>query len=101
MGEHYNPGPGGAMGNRGSTSLNRIERCKTSFEGTAATKLALLADLEVRTLRTPREIRRLHDVLCFLRAYPDDRSVLAQVERMLAGFETRSDFRRHRAGLAD
>jgi len=85
----------------GSSSLSAIERCKAIYEGTGARKLALLADLEIRVLRTPREIRRLHDLLCFLRAYPDDPSVLVQVERMLGAFESRRDFRRHCAGLAD
>src|SRR5207247_6257898 len=37
---------------------------------------------------------------CFLRAYPDDRRLLALVERMLAGFDRRPDLRRHRRELA-
>jgi hypothetical protein len=44
---------------------------------------------------------KLHEALCFLRAYPDDRAVLEQVERMLAAFERRADLRRHAAALAD
>ena len=44
---------------------------------------------------------RLHEALCFLRAYPDDARVLAQTERMLGNFHRRSDLRRHRAALAD
>ena len=44
---------------------------------------------------------RLHEILCFLRAYPDDRRVLAVVERMLEAFPRRPDLRRHRRALAD
>ncbi|MBM3345965.1 MAG: hypothetical protein FJY55_05635 [Betaproteobacteria bacterium] len=44
---------------------------------------------------------RLHELLCFMRAYPDDRRVLAQVNRMLAGFASRFDLRRHRIALTD
>ena len=43
----------------------------------------------------------LHELLCFWRAYPDDRALLAQVEAMLAAFGARRDLRRHRAALQD
>jgi len=43
----------------------------------------------------------LHDLLCFLRAFPDDADVLARATRMLAAFERRRDLRRHRDALAD
>jgi hypothetical protein len=44
---------------------------------------------------------RLHEALCFIRAYPDDAAVLAQVQTMLAEFDRRSDLRAHRLALAD
>src|SRR5512140_3765780 len=44
---------------------------------------------------------RFHELLCFLRAYPDGPKVLAEAERILAGFEKRRDLRRHREALAD
>lgn len=85
-----------------SKTLTSLEQAKSSFgEGYAETKLALLSRLEHRRLRTPRAVIRLHEVLCFLRAYPDDARVLAQTERMLGNFHRRSDLRRHRAALAD
>jgi hypothetical protein len=67
----------------------------------AAIKLDCLWKLERRRLETAAAVRRLHEALCFLRAYPDDAAVLAQTLRMLARFEQRADVRRHRVALAD
>ena len=85
-----------------SKSLATLEHAKASYgEGCAAAKLALLAYFEHRKLRSTRAVMRLHEVLCFLRAYPDDEPVLTQVERMLGNFDRRPDLRRHRVALAD
>jgi hypothetical protein len=82
--------------------LTSLEQAKSGFgEGCADAKLALLGALERVRLRTPRAVIRLHEALCFLRAYPDDARVLARVERMLGNFHRRPDLRRHRAALAD
>ena len=64
-------------------------------------KRALLARLERARLGSARAVAALHDLLLFLRAYPDDPALLAQVERMLADFDRRADLRRHRTELAD
>jgi hypothetical protein len=83
-------------------SLAELEARKTTFGGDAARlKLDLLRRLEVSRLGTARQVRRLHEVLCFLRAYPDDAAVLGQVEKMLAGFDRRPDLRRHRKALSN
>ena len=66
-----------------------------------AAKKACLAVLARRSAGTARSVARLHDALCFLRAYPDDAEVLARVESMLAGFSRREDLRRHRRALRD
>ncbi len=85
-----------------SKTLTSLEQAKGNYgEGYAETKLALLIRLEHRRLPTARGVMRLHEALCFLRAYPDDARVLAQVERMLENFQRRPDLRRHRAALAD
>ena len=85
-----------------NTTLSTIERLRDRFgERAAAAKLAALADLARTRLRSAREVERLHEVLCFLRAYADDARVLAQVERMLAGFERRPDLRAQRDRLVD
>jgi len=83
-------------------TLAALERIKDHFgAGSAESKLALLRRLERAELRSAHAVSRLHEVLCFLRAYPDDAHLLAEVERMLARFERRADFRRVRAALTD
>lgn len=82
--------------------LGELEARKATFGGDAARrKLELLECLEVSRLETARQVRRLHEALCFLRAYPDDAALLGQVEEMLAGFDQRPDLRRHRKALAN
>ncbi len=85
-----------------TAALRALERCKDRYgAGCAEVKLALLRRLERADLRSARTVLRLHEALCFLRAYPDDARLLAQVERMLARFALRADLRRHREALAD
>ncbi len=69
--------------------------------GMGGRKLALLRKLERERRPSARAVFDLHEMLCFLRAYPDDAEVLAQVERMLAGFHSRPDLRRFAGKLAD
>ena len=83
-------------------TLAALERSKDHYgAGSAEAKLALLVRLERAELRSARSVWRLHELLCFLRAYPDDARLLAQVERMLARFAARADLRRGREALAD
>lgn len=83
-------------------SLTELERSRAEFgAGWGERKRALLARLEGAVLPEATAVARLHDLLLFLRAYPDDAAVLAQVERMLAGFDLRRDLQRHRTELAD
>ena len=80
--------------------LKRLERLRNAYgPGCAAQKLALLATLRRKRLGSAREVERLHEMLCFLRAYPDDARVLARAERMLAAFARRSDLRAQRHAL--
>jgi hypothetical protein len=82
--------------------LAQLERSRDHYgEGSAEAKLALLHRLERAELRSARAVFRLHEVLCFLRAYPDDARVLAQVERMLVRFAARPDLKRQREALTD
>jgi len=83
-------------------TLTALERSKDRYgAGCAEAKLALLRRLGRAELRSARAVWRLHEVLCFLRAYPDDARVLAEVERMLARFFARTDLRRAREALTD
>jgi hypothetical protein len=85
-----------------STTLAALERCRLDFgAGSAQRKLALLERLAGTRLASARAVTRLHEALCFLRAYPDDAAVLAQVQAMLAGFGARADLRAQRQALAD
>ena len=87
---------------RGAGLLRRLVECRAQFGGSAETqKLAILEALDGRVLTTPAQVLRLHEALCFLRAYPDGPRLLARVEAMLATFARRPDLRRHRRALAD
>jgi hypothetical protein len=82
--------------------LGALERIKDHYgAGCVEAKLALLARLEHAQLRSAHSVMRLHEALCFLRAYPDDARLLERVERMLGRFERRADLGRARAALAD
>jgi hypothetical protein len=86
---------------RAAAALTALERLKTRFE-TAITpvKLRHLRALARLRLRSADQVRRLHELLCFMRAYPDSAALLKQVEAMLARFARRSDLRVHRDELA-
>jgi len=85
-----------------SSVLRAAERLKTTFGGEAAARrLALLRRLERLGLPRASEVLRLHELLCFWQAYPDDAAVLVQVERMLASFDRRRDLKRHARALVD
>jgi hypothetical protein len=85
-----------------ASDLRRLERLKAVYEeGAATAKLGVLRRLSRSSLRTASQVERLHEALCFLRAYPDDASVLAQVTRMLERFDRRPDLLTHRDKLTD
>ena len=82
--------------------LGELEKAKLRYgDGCGARKLALLRRLATARLRTAAQVERLHEVLCFLRAHPDDAGLLALVSSMLATFGARKDVRGHRRALAD
>lgn len=68
--------------------------------GLAARKCALLDLLAQARLPKPRHVARLHELLCYLDAYPDHPGVRNRVRRMLGNFGRRPDLRAHRAALA-
>jgi len=82
-------------------ALGRLKRIRAEYgEGRARQKLELIEQLSKARLPRGSAVLALHEVLLFLRAYPDDASVLARVERELARFERRADLRRFREELA-
>jgi len=83
-------------------ALSKLRRIRAKFgEQWAAEKLGLIQILSKAKLARARDVFELHECLLFLRAYPDDATVLAQVESELARFAKRSDLRRHRDELAN
>jgi hypothetical protein len=84
------------------TPLAALERSRLEFGASAAqAKLKLLKQLARTRLGSARSVMRLHEALCYIRAYPDNAVVLAQVLAMLAAFDRRPDLRAHRVELAD
>lgn len=82
--------------------LRKLESRMTTYGDDASLdKRELLERLEQISLRSADAVLRLHEVLCFLRAYPDDPALLDQVERMLGTFADRADLNRFRERLAD
>lgn len=90
------------MGNRkAARTLRSLERIVRRYgPDLAAGKLALLAELDSARLANASQLRRLHELLCFLDAYPDNRRMHGRVRRMLREFARRPDLLRHRVALA-
>ena len=83
-------------------ALLQVDALKYTYGGDAAArKLALLEAIDGRAFPGADAVERIHEFLCYLRAYPDNAAVLDAVERMLARFERRPDLRRLRRALAD
>ena len=57
-------------------------------------KIELLRFLERRRLNKAKEVAQFHDILCFMRAWPNGPEILEVTERILEGFANRSDLRR-------
>jgi hypothetical protein len=95
------PEPKAAPAVHAARTLAALERARGVYAPASADgRLRLLQRLARATLRSARQVERLHELLCFLRAYPDDARVLAQVLAMLARFDRRADLRAQRAALA-
>ncbi|MBC8424340.1 hypothetical protein H8E07_09475 [bacterium] len=84
------------------TVLAELEQLKYRFGSEVVEgKREGLRRLESASLPTAEAVSRLHELLCFWRAYPDDAQLLRQIEKMLERFGTRRDLRRLRRGLVD
>lgn len=82
--------------------LKRLETIRARYSPEdAIEKLGLMRALRPARLASAAEIRRLHEVLLFLRAFPDDEAILRSSESLLSGFGRRPDLKRHRALLED
>lgn len=82
-------------------ALKRLQAIHRDYEpGLAGEKRELLA-LVARARLDAKALSSLHEVACFLRAFPDDRAVLADACAVLTAFGQRADLRRARRRLAD
>lgn len=83
-------------------ALKELQRLKNNFEpGSLNQKLQLLQILEKGQLQSGDQVVRLHDLTCFMQAYPDNEAVLTKVERILGDFVNRRDLKRYHKLLAD
>ncbi|MEZ4439000.1 MAG: hypothetical protein R3B72_07915 [Polyangiaceae bacterium] len=80
--------------------LARLVKLTQAFEG-GAEKRALVEALAEARLGSAEQVVAFHDALLVLRARPDDRPLLAAVERALEGFGAREDVARFAERLAD
>jgi hypothetical protein len=83
---------------RALASLARLAR--QYGPGLGDRKLTLLAALEKAELDSAKQVLRLHELLVFLDAFPDDSRVRLRARGMLMGFRHRKDLGRLRAALA-
>ncbi len=82
--------------------LEQLESLREAFGPTvAALKLELLANLEHRPLSRATDVARLHEMLCFMRAWPDSPKLLTTVNRILKNFSARKDLQRFAGKLDD
>ncbi len=80
--------------------LERLESLRETFGASASReKLLLLRELEHRSLGRAADVERLHEALCFSRAWPDDPKLLTTVHRMLRNFSARPDLIRFARAL--
>jgi hypothetical protein len=75
--------------------LKQLESLKLEFGPPAATqKKIFLQVLKSAQLSSADQITRLHEILCFMQAWPDDEEILSSVDAILARFDQRSDLKR-------
>ncbi len=79
--------------------LNKVY--KEYSEQAAVEKITLLRAFENRSIKTAAQLLEFHEILCFLRAYPDNPEILKQVEKLLHTFHERKDLNKHREELAN
>jgi len=67
--------------------LRALEKLRNVFHKTSGREKRIHMRRLARTrLRSAAEVERLHEILCFVRAYPDDARTLAAASRMLRAF---------------
>jgi hypothetical protein len=83
-------------------ALEQLERLVAVYEAdTTPLKQELVEHLALAPLADGDAVFRLHEALCFLRAYPDNAELFQSVRAALDGFGQRSDLQRFHRALED
>ena len=83
------------MGRRLSSLLSELDACKEQFDEFSDDKKSdLLDSLKDARFGTASMLKQFHEILCFLRAYPDGPNVLERVESLIEEFDQRSDLKK-------
>ncbi len=70
--------------------IKRLSALRSSFGGALTKeKLALLRSIQDLPVHTSRDLKQLHEALCFIRAFPDTRAHYRVAHAMLLTFEKR------------
>jgi hypothetical protein len=81
--------------------LKQLESLKFEFGPQAARqKKDCLEVLKSAQFKNAHQIERLHEIFCFMQAWPDDEAIQLAVDTMLAHFDKRRDLKRHADELA-
>lgn len=87
------------MANAAAAQLHALEQLQERFDARSTEeKLRLLSVVGDRRLENKSQLRRFHELLCFMRAYPDSSDLLRLVTELQRGFADRADlksFSRH------
>ena len=82
--------------------LQELDELRYDFSSEAAArKLSLLRELDKRRLGSAEEVHQLHELLGFVRAFPETSALREQAQGMAEQFDRRADLRRFRKVLAD
>jgi hypothetical protein len=88
---HSRPARDGAAAREEAGLVEALAAGASRFSAEArAEKKRLLAALEAARITEAAALLRLHEVLCFLQAYPDDRELLRRVDGLLRSFQARA-----------
>ena len=81
-------------------SLAGLEKIHREYgPGKSAEKVEAIRTLRTSQLLSAGAVFRFHEILLYLRAFPDDRAVLTAVDRALDAFQDRRDLARFRKAL--
>ena len=81
--------------------LVKLEKLRNQHDAASAeVKYSTLLELSTRRFKNSDEIERYHNVLLFMRAYPNNQALLNLLEEILRLFAHRIDVKRFREELA-